>query len=90
MIKNAAILAALLAMTMGGVSGCFYKEKREVAVPVPGTVVVREPANRVVTYAQGRYELHGTGTASDPYFWVWVPAGTNSAALPAPPPLPHS
>ncbi len=90
MVKNLAILAALLAMTMGGVSGCYYHEKERVAVPAPSTVVVTQPTNRVVTYAQGRYELHGTGTSVDPYFWVWVPAGTNSAALPAPPPLPHS
>ncbi len=90
MLKNLAALALLLAVGMGGVTGCFYKEKERVATPAPSTVVVTQPANRVVTYAQGRYELHGRGTAVDPYFWVWVPAGTDAAMLPAPPPLPHS
>ncbi len=74
-----------LLATALGVSGCFYssKETEKVATkPVP--VVVRGP-DRVITYPEGRYEMHGDGTESSPYYWVWVPTGAHSLP-PAPPP----
>jgi len=48
--------------------------------------VVVAPAQRVAAYQTGRYELVGQGTATSPYYWVWVPTG--ATALPPPPPLP--
>ena len=42
-----------------------------------------------VAFQGGRYQLHGNGTTSSPYYWVWIPAGTNvEATLPPPPSLP--
>jgi hypothetical protein len=55
-------------------------------LPAAPTVVVTEPAQRVVTYPEGRYELAGAGTAQSPYYWVWVPTG---ATPPPPPPFPR-
>jgi hypothetical protein len=62
------------------------------AVVVPpsttSTVVVAPStaptAPTVVTAAGGRYQLYGDG-ATTPYYWVWVPSGTNP---PPPPPVP--
>ena len=46
------------------------------------------PADRTVTYPEGRYQLYGDGTRV-PYYWVWVPSGATVApAPPAPPPVP--
>jgi hypothetical protein len=53
---------------------------------VPGAVVVSNPPPRVVTHQQGQYTLYGDGTSVNPYYWVWVPAGTNP---PPPPRLPQ-
>ncbi len=80
--------AMLLVCTMG-LAGCFYssKETRESVKPAPqSNVVVVPPRERVYTYPEGRYELHGDGTATSPYYWVWVPTG--SGVVPAPPPAP--
>jgi hypothetical protein len=53
----------------------------------PAAVIVTPPAQRTVTYPEGRYELRGDGTAASPYFWVWLPAGTQPGTIPPPPPL---
>jgi hypothetical protein len=37
----------------------------------------------MVTHPEGRYQLIGDGTATSPYYWVWVPKG--ASAVPAPP-----
>ena len=50
---------------------------------VSPTVVA--PPQTTVAAANGRYQLYGNGT-TQPYYWVWVPAG---ATVPAPPPLPR-
>ncbi len=50
------------------------------------SVVVVQPGPRVYTYPEGRYELRGEGTATSPYYWVWIPAGVQS--VPVAPPLP--
>ena len=73
-------------------SGCvsYTKETTERQVPVSTPVVaaVPVPADRVVTYPEGRYQLYGDGTRV-PYYWVWVPSGaTVTPAPPAPPPVP--
>jgi hypothetical protein len=49
-------------------------------------VVAAVPSDRVVTYPDGRYELHGDG-ARTPYYWVWIPSG-NVTTPPPPPPIP--
>jgi hypothetical protein len=52
------------------------------------TIIVPPAAPQRVTYPEGAYELYGSGTASSPYYWVWVPRGTQASLLPPPPPLP--
>src|SRR5207247_275936 len=42
---------------------------------------------RIVTYSGGRYELRGDGSAAAPYYWVWIPSGAVTMALP---PLPQT
>ncbi|HEU4367899.1 MAG TPA: hypothetical protein VFV05_06665 [Methylomirabilota bacterium] len=82
-------LLAIFLVALGGVAlgGCVYRERTVPAASPPTTVVVAPSAReRVVTYPEGRYELRGDGTASAPYYWVWIPAG---AAPPNPPPLPR-
>ena len=58
----------------------------------PATTIVVPPAattpQQRVIYAEGAYELHGTGTVGSPYYWVWVPRGVAGTVLPPPPPLP--
>ncbi len=47
------------------------------------------PDQRVHAYSNGRYELHGNGTASSPFFWVWIPTTNGSSvSIPPPPPVP--
>jgi len=86
-MKNRVLATSLLAL--GGVvlGGCVYRE-RPVPAASPATTVVVAPTatERVVTYPEGRYELRGDGTASAPYYWVWIPAG---ASPPNPPPVPR-
>jgi hypothetical protein len=80
---------AILASATLLLSGCIYREK---AVPVaspPTTVVVPAPATgpaqRVVNYPEGRYELRGDGTQEAPHYWVWIPKGTTPPPPPPPP-----
>ena len=71
-------------------SGCvsYTKETTERTVPVPVAAATPVPADRVVTYSEGRYQLYGDGTRVL-YYWVWVPSGASTApAPPPPPPLP--
>jgi len=91
MMKRLAIPAVLLALGTGGLSGCVYKEKERVATtPAPSAVVVAQPGQRVYAYREGRYELHGDGTATSPYYWVWIPAGSQAVPPPPLPPVPRS
>ena len=89
-MKTRMLATCLLAlggtMVMGG---CIYREK-VVPAASPSTAVVVAPSatDRVVTYPEGRYELRGDGTATSPYYWVWIPAGATS--VPTPPPLPRT
>ena len=79
-------MMALAATTMGG---CIYSSEKErvVQTPAPATTVIAQvPADRVVTYPEGRWTLYGDGTTASPNYWVWVPAG---ATPPPPPPLPR-
>ncbi len=93
MISRRTLVAAVgPLLSLPVLSGCLVSE-REVATPLPPpppatTTVIVQPgtqaAQRVVTYADGRYELRGDGTTV-PYSWVWVPAGSPISAPPAPP-----
>ncbi|HXH83568.1 MAG TPA: hypothetical protein VNN07_11675 [Candidatus Tectomicrobia bacterium] len=90
-MTNTASRASLVALA-GAVllGGCVYREKVVAAPPAaspPTTVTVAGPAERVVTYPEGRWELRGEGTAASPYYWVWIPEG---AAPPALPPVPKT
>ncbi len=82
----AALAIMLLLGGASGLAGCVYtsKETEQVSAPPP-TIVVAQPAQRIYTHPEGRYELHGDGTSGSPYYWVWIPAGTQSVP---PPPLP--
>jgi hypothetical protein len=79
------VLSSVVAM-----GGCIYREK-VVPAASPSTAVVVTPSatDRVVTYPEGRYELRGEGTVNSPYYWVWIPAGTNVTTIPNPPALPR-
>jgi hypothetical protein len=86
-------LSAILVLGLGGLTGCVYHDRERVATtpPATSTVVVAQPParqamQRVYTYPEGRYELQGTGTSGDPYYWVWIPNGVQS--VPAIPRLP--
>ncbi len=68
---------------LGGCISYTKETQTEKAVPV---VVASAPSNRVVTYADGRYELYGDGTTT-PYYWVWFPSGRVTTP-PPPPPIP--
>jgi hypothetical protein len=79
-----AILAGATLLT-----GCIYREKTVPVASPPTTVVVAAPAQRAVTYPEGRYELRGEGTRDAPYYWVWIPTGATPPAPPPPPPIPR-
>ena len=83
-IRTAAISFAGAAL-LG--SGCvsYTKETTERQVPVPVAAATPVPADRVVTYPEGRYQLYGDGKAV-PYYWVWLPSGSSTAPAPPPPP----
>ena len=88
---NTRVLASsLLALSsVVAMGGCIYREK-VVPAASPSTVVVAPTATeRIVTYPEGRYELRGVGNVNSPYYWVWIPAGTNVSTIPSPPPLPR-
>ena len=75
-------VTALAGVTLLG--GCVYRKETTVPAAAPTTVIVTQP-ERTVTYPEGRYELRGDGSATAPYYWVWIPKG---AKAPNPPPLP--
>jgi hypothetical protein len=54
--------------------------------PVAPSAAVTGSAERVRAYPGGQYHLLGDGTPAAPYYWVWVPAGTQP---PPPPPVPR-
>lgn len=50
----------------------------------PSTTAAPAVASDRVVYPEGRWQLYGDGRAT-PYYWVWIPTGSNLAAAPAPP-----
>jgi hypothetical protein len=75
-------LASAAAMSLVFLSGC-AESPRPVSAPTP---VVTD--SRVVQHPTGRYELRGQGTASAPYYWVWIPTGSALASVPSLPGVP--
>lgn len=83
------LLVGTMALVTTSVGGCIYSstdKERVVQAPPAPAVVAQVPADRVVTYPEGRWTLYGDGTTTSPHYWVWVPAG---ATPPPPPPLPR-
>jgi hypothetical protein len=68
-------------LAVGVLSGCAIQD------PYPPTTgaVLNAPGPRTVEHPGGKYQLYGDGSSATPYYWVWVPAGTNP---PPPPALP--
>jgi hypothetical protein len=91
-MKTRVLATSLLALSsVVAMGGCVYREKVvPAASPSTAVIVSPAPADRVVTYPEGRYELRGDGTVNSPYYWVWIPAGTVSTSIPNPPALPRS
>jgi hypothetical protein len=86
-MKTRLFATSLLALSgAAALSGCVYREKTVPAASPTTVVVSPAPANRVVTYPEGRYQLYGEGTTASPYYWVWIPTG---ATVPNPPPPPR-
>lgn len=88
-VKHATLLAPAVISTVGMLlGGCIYKEKTTTAVPSPrnssAVVITPAPAERVVDYPGGRYQLYGDSAHG--YYWVWIPEGS---APPSPPPPPR-
>jgi hypothetical protein len=81
------LLAGTGTLVALSLAGCIYSSsEKEKVVAAPAPPVVAQSAERVVTYPEGRWQLHGDGTTASPYYWVWVPAGSSP---PPPPPLPR-
>jgi hypothetical protein len=71
-------------LAVGVLSGCAVQDP---TYPPTTGAVLGSPGPRTVEYPGGRYQLYGDGTSAAPYYWVWVPAGTNP---PPPPALPST
>ncbi len=91
MMKRFLVLSMVMLTGSGALAGCMYKrtETERVNTPPPNTVAVVRPSQRVYTYSEGRYELRGDGTSASPYYWVWIPTGTQAVTPPPLPPLPR-
>jgi hypothetical protein len=84
--KRFTVLTGTALLIGASVSGCIYRSETEKVVPTPTAVVV-QPAERVVSYPEGRWQLYGDGSSTSPHYWAWVPAGSTP---PPPPPLPRA
>ncbi len=86
-------LTAMVVLGLGGLTGCVYHDRERVSTTPPptSTIVVQPtapqtvtPVQREYTYPEGKYVLQGSGTTSDPYYWVWIPNGVQTV-----PPVPR-
>jgi hypothetical protein len=69
-------------VVVAALAGCTVQEPA--SQPTRGAVV-GDNTPRTVQYPNGRYQLYGQGTTESPYYWAWIPAGSNP---PSPPPIP--
>lgn len=74
------LVPATLALSV--LAGCAVQDP---TYPPTTGAVLGGSTPRTVEYPGGKYQLYGDGSSASPYYWVWVPAGTNP---PPPPPLP--
>jgi len=70
------------ALALSALAGCAVQDP---TYPPTTGAVLGGSTPRTVEYPAGRYQLYGDGSNASPYYWVWIPAGTNP---PSPPPLP--
>jgi hypothetical protein len=71
-------------LAVGVLSGCAIQDP---TYPPTTGAVLGAPGPRTVEHPGGKYQLYGDGSTTSPYYWVWVPAGTNP---PPPPALPST
>ena len=78
------LLRAIIPATLvvAALAGCAVQEPTSQSTR---GAVVGDNTPRTVDYPNGRYQLYGEGTAVSPYYWAWIPAGSNP---PSPPPIP--
>jgi len=69
------VALAVSTAALGGFTDHSPVQKRVVPAPPQAVRIVVTSADRVVTYPDERWQLHGDGTPESPYYWVWVPAG---------------
>lgn len=74
------LVPATLALSV--LAGCAVQDP---TYPPTTGAVLGGSTPRTVEYPGGKYQLYGDGSSASPYYWVWVPAGTNP---PPPPPFP--
>jgi hypothetical protein len=82
-IVHLGVAVAAWTAGLGGFSDRNPVQKRVVPAPPQTIRLVVTSADRVVTYPDERWQLHGDGTRESPYYWMWVPAGK----MPPSPPL---
>ena len=71
-------------LAVGVLSGCAIQDPTY--PPTTGAVLNAPTQPRTIEYSNGKYQLYGDGSTASPYYWVWIPAGTNPPAPPALPP----
>jgi hypothetical protein len=88
-VRRVATLGTTAAVTAALLSGCVYRSRETVPAASPPTTVVVTPGERAGTDPEGRWELRGAGTTTDPYYWVWIPSGATPPNPPPPPRVPR-
>jgi hypothetical protein len=82
MLRQSRILVCAI-LAVGAFAGCTVQDPAY--TPASGATLSSAPTT--VEYSTGRYQLYGDGSSASPYYWVWIPKGTNP---PNPPPLPST
>jgi hypothetical protein len=77
-IVHLGVVVAAWTAALGGFNDRNSVQERVVPAPPQTVRLVVTSADRVVTYPDERWQLHGDGTRESPYYWMWVPAGRTS------------